>query len=376
MSANTKHIVLVNHSRELHGSELVMLETLRQLRAQGWRVTLVLPINRPAGGLEQAVGTDADILYLRYKNSGEGGLRSLFVEAYNLPAVLHFIRWIHENHVDAIYSNTSVNLLGIEAARWTHTPHIWHWHELPSREFGWQKSSILLLKYWQRFTDRLLFISRSQQQYWEHALNIHHLKQSLLVYNPTRTLHTQRTENQGTVRIGYIGSFADRKNLPWLIGAAKKLAKQYKVHLSLYGAHDQHEIAKMQALWPDSAAMSVQLHTSDVEKVYADLDIFVLPSLSETMPLVVLEAMQAAVCVIQTNQSGMTELMQDGEQCLFIQPDDKNSLYDALTRCMDDNFRTTIATRGQLFANQWIKQNDYGRSIMAVFNNLLTRVTP
>ena len=132
----------------------------------------------------------------------------------------------------------------------------------------------------------------------------------------------------------------------------------------------------MQALWPDSAAMSVQLYTSDVEKVYADLDIFVLPSLSETMPLVVLEAMQAAVCVIQTNQSGMTELMQDGEQCLFIQPDDKNSLYDALTLCMDDNFRTTIATRGQLFANQWIKQNDYGRSIMAVFNNLLTRVSP
>ncbi len=376
MSANTKHIVLVNHTRELHGSELVMLETLRQLRAQGWRVTLVLPINRPAGGLEQAVGTDADILYLRYKNSGEGGLRSLFVEAYNLPALLHFIRWIHENHVDAIYSNTSVNLLGIEAARWTHTPHIWHWHELPSLEFGWQKSSILLLKYWHRFTNRLLFISENQQQYWEHALGTSPLRQATVVYNPTRTIRAQRTENQGTVRIGYVGSFADRKNLPWLIGAVKKLAKQYKVHLSLYGAHDQREIVKMQALWPDSAAMSVQLHTSDVEKVYAYLDIFVLPSLSETMPLVVLEAMQAAVCVIQTNQSGMTELMQDGEQCLFIQPDDKNSLYDALTRCMDDNFRTTIATRGQLFANQWIEQNDYGRSIMAVFNNLLTRVTP
>lgn len=372
MSANTKHIVLVNHTRELHGSEQVMLETLRQLRAQGWRVTLVLPINRPAAGLEEAVGTDAEILYLRYKNSGEGWLRTLLVELYNLPALIRFIRWIHQNRLDAIYSNTSVTLLGIEAARMTRTPHIWHWHELPSAAFGWPNNSLPILRYWQRFTDRLLFISRTQQQLWQRALGRNALTNAQVVYNPARTIRVTRTANSGTVRIGYIGSFADRKNLPWLIQSVRQLAAQYDVRLSLYGATNEQEIAALKALWPDANAMRVRRHTSEVEKVYADMDIFVLPSLSETMPLVVLEAMQAGVCVIQTERSGMKELMHDGEECLFVQPDDKDSLTRALTRSMDADYRTAIATRGQQFAEHWLAENDYGRQIMTVFNDLLT----
>ena len=372
MSANTKHIVLVNHTRELHGSEQVMLETLRLLRAQGWRVTLVLPFNRPAAGLEEAVGTDAEILYLRYKNSGEGWLRTLLVELYNLPALIRFIRWIHQNRLDAIYSNTSVTLLGIEAARMTRTPHIWHWHELPSAAFGWPNNSLPILRYWQRFTDRLLFISRTQQQLWQRALGRNALTNAQVVYNPARTIRVTRTANSGTVRIGYIGSFADRKNLPWLIQSVRQLAAQYDVRLSLYGATNEQEIAALKALWPDTSAMRVQRHTSEVEKVYADMDIFVLPSLSETMPLVVLEAMQAGVCVIQTDRSGMKELMHDGEECLFVQPDDKDSLTRALTRSMDAEYRNAIATRGQQFAEHWLAENDYGRSIMTVFNELLT----
>lgn len=349
-----------------------MLTTLRLLRAQGWRVTLVLPFNRPAAGLEEAVGTDAEILYLRYKNSGEGWLRTLLVELYNLPALIRFIRWIHQNRLDAIYSNTSVTLLGIEAARMTRTPHIWHWHELPSAAFGWPNNSLPILRYWQRFTDRLLFISRTQQQLWQRALGRNALTNAQVVYNPARTIRVTRTANSGTVRIGYIGSFADRKNLPWLIQSVRRLAAQYDVRLSLYGATNEQEIAALKALWPDANAMRVRRHTSEVEKVYADMDIFVLPSLSETMPLVVLEAMQAGVCVIQTERSGMKELMHDGEECLFVQPDDKDSLTRALTRSMDADYRTAIATRGQQFAEHWLAENDYGRSIMTVFNDLLT----
>lgn len=372
MSENTKHIVFVNHTRELHGSEQVMLETIRQCSSQGWRVTLVLPVNRPSGGLEQAVGQEVEILYLRYKNSGEGWGRTMLVELYNLPAVIRFIRWIRENRVDAIYSNTSVTLPGIEAARWTHTPHIWHWHELPSREFGWSGCSMLLLRFWQRYTDRLLFISKTQQQLWERALNIQPLNHAQVVYNPVRIIRAIGTKHDGTIRIGYMGSFAERKNLPWLIQTVRRMSELYDVRLSLYGAKNKQEQEAIQALWPDTTAFSVHAHTDEIEQVYANMDIFVLPSLSETMPLVVLEAMQAGVCLIQTNQSGMTELMHDNEECLFIQPDDKDSLYRALTRCMDIDFRTAIAARGQQFAQNWMEQNRYEQNIITVFKNLLS----
>lgn len=361
MTENTKHIVFVNHTRELHGSEQVMMETLWQCRANGWRVTVVLPKNRPEGGLEQTIGKDAEILYLNYKNSGEGWLRTLAIEIYNLPAVVRLIRWIRKNKVDLIYSNTSVTLPGVEAARWTRVPHIWHWHELPSKEFGWTKSTMPFLQYWHKFSTRILFISKTQKEIWGKALGNDSLGNALVIYNPVRTIQVAKATQNGSVRIGYVGGFNERKNLSWLTQTVTELAKEYDVRLDLYGAEEAEE----------HGIIHIHPFTKDVASVYANLDIFVLPSWSETMPLVVLEAMQAGVCVIQTDQSGMKELMHDGEECLFISPNDKESLRATLLRCMDSSFRHEIAACGQQFANKWIEQNSYRRNITTVFKSLL-----
>ena len=118
-------------------------------------------------------------------------------------------------------------------------------------------------------------------------------------------------------------------------------------------------------------ALTVHEFTDDIESVYSNLDIFVLPSWSETMPLVVLEAMQAGVCVIQTANSGMVEIMHDGEECLFIRPEEKESLIEALIRCLDPVYRARIAQQGQRFATQWIAKNNYQRRIIAVFKSLI-----
>ena len=357
MTASNRHILIINHTRERHGSEHVMLETLRQCRAQGWRVTLVLPVNRPDGGLAQAVGEDTEILYLNYKNSGEGLLRSLAIELYNLPALVRLVRWIRKHPVDAIYTNTSVMLLGLEAARWTHTPHIWHWHELPTGAFGWPKASLLLLRHWWRRSTRILFISRLQQEQWQKALGTR-IDNGQVIYNPVRTIRATHKTTSDTLRVGYIGSMEPRKNLDWLKQTVSSLTDEYAIRLDLYGAE--------QALTDGT----IQIHpfTPDVTSAYADMDIFVLPSWSETMPLVVLEAMQAGVCVLQTNQSGMPQIMQDGDTCLFINPYEPDGLRTALIRCMDAAFRTEMATRGQRFVQQWMVTHNYAQQIIARFN--------
>ena len=373
MPERTKHIVFVNHTRELHGSEQVMLATMRLCKSQGWRLTIVLPSNKPEGGLEAAIMDTAEILYLNYKNSGEGWLRTLAVEIYNLPARIRLCRWLRNNKADVIYSNTSVTMLGVKAARWTQTPHIWHWHELPTEEFGWSKKSVRLLRYWAIHSTRLLFIAKTQKELWEKKLGGVQFSNARIVYNPVREIRAVNAVHEGSVRIGYVGSFMDRKNLPWLVQTAAELAKEYKLHLCLYGAQNQQEAAEMQALWPDDEQFSVHAFTEDIASVYSGLDIFVLPSWSETMPLVVLEAMQAGVCVIQTCCSGMKEIMHDGEECLFVDPHTKESLRNALIRCMDASYRERIAARGRCFAEEWVKQNEYKRNILSVFNGIISK---
>lgn len=370
MTENIKHIVFVNHTRALHGSEQVMLTTIRQCIAQGWKVTVVLPKNKPDEGLENALGSEIDIVYLTYTNSGGGLIRTFLVELYNLPAVYRLSRWIRKNKVDAVYSNTSVTLLGVEAAHRAKIPHIWHWHELPSEEFGWSNSSMMILRYWKNYNRHILFISQTQREMWEKKLGNHHITNAQVVYNPTRVIYSQQVKHEGGVRIGYVGGFNERKNLPWLIQTINQLANKYNVHLSLYGAKDEKERAYIQSLINDTKVLSVYEYTTDVESVYANLDIFVLPSWSETMPLVVLEAMQAGVCVIQTNHSGMTELMHDGKECLFISPEKPESLYQALIRCMDDFLRMKIALNGQQFIRDWMIKNNYQQNIISIFNHI------
>lgn len=373
MHEKTKHIVFVNHTRELHGSEQVMLETLHLCKAQGWRVTLVLPINRPDGGLEKAVGKDIDILYLNYKNAGDGFARTIAIELYNLPAVLRLIRWIQKNKPDLIYSNTSVALPGVEAARWTHTPHIWHWHELPGKDFGWSKLSIYILRFWQKYSTKLLFISATQKEMWEKALGKKTLSNALVIYNPLRKIQTLESQQEKPIRIGYVGSFIERKNIIWLIQTVARLSAKYPLQLDLYGAKNEQEKEYLYSFWKNTSAFTIHDFTDNVESAYAEMDIFVLPSWSETMPLVVMEAMQAGVCVIQTNHSCMTELMRNEQECLFIDPISKDSLNEAFIKCMDTSYRRKIAAQGQCFVKEWMAKNDYSRHIISLFHNLINQ---
>ena len=81
------------------------------------------------------------------------------------------------------------------------------------------------------------------------------------------------------------------------------------------------------------------------------------------MPLVVLEAMQAGVCVLQTNRSGMTELLEAGTETLFFSPDKPEELENELLACLDEDYRQPIAQAGQKKALQLVKNQSFDNQI-------------
>ena len=64
-------------------------------------------------------------------------------------------------------------------------------------------------------------------------------------------------------------------------------------------------------------------------------DVFVLPSLYEGMPNVVLEAMAASVPVVATSVGGTPEVVMDGETGLLVAPGDSNALARGIRRILD-----------------------------------------
>ena len=72
----------------------------------------------------------------------------------------------------------------------------------------------------------------------------------------------------------------------------------------------------------------------DMPAVYAAMDIFVLPSLNEGLPMTVLEAMAAARAVIATRVGAIPKVVGDGHTGLLVEPGDVFGLRGAIFRLL------------------------------------------
>ena len=359
------HILFISHARGVHGAEAVMVQAIKACAAKGARVTLVVPSIVPDEGLEEALsGISVQILALPYRAAGVHALRTLLVRAYNAYALSRLKAYVKTQQVDTVYSSTSITILGAALAQVTGIRHIWHWHEPVDQRFGWHRSLTALYRRMAQEASTVICISHAQQTEWEQTLGIT-LPKAQIVYNPIKRIETRTKEPHEGIRLGFIGHFEERKNLPLLLHAFEKLHIAYpETSLWLCGAigeRDKAYVEQMTALRePD---IQILPQTADVASFYNAIDILVLPSWSETMPLVVLEAMQAGVCVLQTNRSGMTELIADRKEALFFSPEDEDCLSALLTQCMDTDHRRKIALAGQKKALQLVNNQSFDDQI-------------
>lgn len=86
----------------------------------------------------------------------------------------------------------------------------------------------------------------------------------------------------------------------------------------------------------------------DVPRLLAASDLFVLPSLWEGLPTVVLEAMSAGLPVVGTSVSGVPEAVEDGSTGLLVPPGRAESLASAILRLgADRDLRERMGARGR-----------------------------
>ena len=69
---------------------------------------------------------------------------------------------------------------------------------------------------------------------------------------------------------------------------------------------------------------------SDIKDVLASVDIFVIPSLIEGLPMILLEAMAMAKPIVATDIDGIKEVLYNGEAGLLVPPKDPKALSDAI----------------------------------------------
>lgn len=71
-------------------------------------------------------------------------------------------------------------------------------------------------------------------------------------------------------------------------------------------------------------------------RLLSSANLFILPSYVEGLPISILEAMSYGVPILSTSVGGIPEIVDNGKNGILINPGDKNSLYQSLSRLIFD----------------------------------------
>jgi len=137
-----------------------------------------------------------------------------------------------------------------------------------------------------------------------------------------------------TCLIGTIGRLTPVKGIPYLLEAARMLLRHganVKVLVVGEGSIRSALMAQTRDLGISEDVVFLG-HREDTNALLQALDIFVLPSLSEGIPMALLEAMAAARSVVASRVGGVPEIIEDGSEGFLVEPMDVNGLTEKCLR--------------------------------------------
>ena len=148
----------------------------------------------------------------------------------------------------------------------------------------------------------------------------------------------------GVIRIFTVGKYEERKNLLMMAEIMKELSKQYKIHLIIAGEcstefHKRY-YNKLKEYISENHLENVitlyqNLERKEMERLYENTDLFVLPSTREPASISQLEAMAFSVPVICSDTNGSSCYVKNGHNGYLFRDNDINSLKETIKKILD-----------------------------------------
>lgn len=155
------------------------------------------------------------------------------------------------------------------------------------------------------------------------------------------------------LRLLWAGQLRPVKGLIYLLDAVRCLRERGEsVELSIVGSGEQEaelrgrveaaglqDVVSLEGYVPPGPALDSYFEAADV---------FVLPSLSEGVPKVLIEAMARALPVVATDVGGVQDIISDGRSGLLVPPADVGALSEAVQRLARDEVLRGLLSEGAL----------------------------
>lgn len=141
-----------------------------------------------------------------------------------------------------------------------------------------------------------------------------------------------------TILLGTIGRLHPQKGITYLLEGFKEVRNQYKnAKLIIVGEGELKpqliEQAKYLQIIDSTLFPGAKTNIPEILKA---LDVFILPSLWEGLPLALLEAMAAGLPVIATGVGGIPEVIENNRSGIIVPTADPGAIYSSIHRLISD----------------------------------------
>jgi len=274
---------------------------------------------------------------------------------------------------------------------------ILHCHLLRSQIFGWiiksffardtilvfhehggilqKKIHCFLLKMMRSKVDLFIAVSKRSAQMMELKAKIPNSKIRIL---PNFTIYENSAKikghklNKTKVTLGFIGRLDKVKGCRYLLESISKL--QFKPQVLIAG--DGREMAMLKKIVIENKIKKQVIflgYVKDVSKIYQQIDILVMPSISEGSPMVLFEAQSFGIPVVGSDAPGISECILSGENGLIFKRRDCNDLAGKLNQLWSDSSLYDKISRRSLIDAQKHTLKIYQLTLKRIYYGLVSR---
>jgi len=179
--------------------------------------------------------------------------------------------------------------------------------------------------------------------------------------------------------VAAVGRLSPEKGQSYFVDAMAAVARAVPGAQGLIVGDGQEEgrlRAKVAAMELDGA-IGFAGYRRDMDRIYAAIDLLVLPSLSEGLPNVVLEAMAHGRPVIATRVGGVPEVVEDGVSGFLVAPADAHALAQATVTLLHDPVRrASMGAAARERVERGFSVRGRAARILSVYSDVLQRRGP
>jgi len=192
-------------------------------------------------------------------------------------------------------------------------------------------------------------------------------------FDPKRFRSKEIARDSKVIKIGFFKHLEEIYGLKYLVRAFAIVAKKFKnSELFLAGRGSlKYDLEKLAQNLGISSKVHFLGFIKNVPEVMSTMDVTVIPSLSEGLPVAALESQALGIPVVASRVGGLPEAVKDGETGLLVSPKNEVVLAEAINKLLSDRkLRIKMGRAGQKFVKERYNWEENVKEVENLYTSL------